>query len=377
MANKPRFEGERVRLGDVCKVVSGATPKSKNPDYWGGNIKWVTPAELDDGSHYIADTAKHITEAGFSSANLHMLPAGTVLLTTRAPIGKVAITQAEMCCNQGFKNLICSDVINNEFLYRVLRFHSSALQAMGHGATFKELSKKNIESFELQIPSLVAQKNVVAALEAVERLILLVSKQLSLLDNLVKSRFVEMFGDLCEGETIYPPRSIEDLCSDFLGGGTPSMKHPEYFGGEIPFIKSGDVKNRIVCEGDLSITKEGLLNSSAKLIPTGAVIVVIRSGILKHTLPVALVGCEVAINQDIKALIPASGVNSLYLQWALLVSEPLILSRVRATTADNIETKQLRKYMIPLPPLALQEEFADFVAAVDKSRFVAEYNRKV
>lgn len=155
------------------------------------------------------------------------------------------------------------------------------------------------------------------------------------------------------------------------------MKHPEYFGGEIPFIKSGDVKNRIVCEGDLSITKEGLLNSSAKLIPTGAVIVVIRSGILKHTLPVALVGCEVAINQDIKALIPASGVNSLYLQWALLVSEPLILSRVRATTADNIETKQLRKYMIPLPPLALQEEFADFVAAVDKSRFVAEYNRKV
>ncbi|BDC90477.1 restriction endonuclease subunit S [Leptogranulimonas caecicola] len=366
-----------MRLGDVCKVVSGATPKSKNPDYWGGNIKWVTPAELDDGSHYIADTAKHITEAGFSSANLHMLPAGTVLLTTRAPIGKVAITQAEMCCNQGFKNLICSDVINNEFLYRVLRFHSSALQAMGHGATFKELSKKNIESFELQIPSLVAQKNVVAALEAVERLILLVSKQLSLLDNLVKSRFVEMFGDLCEGETIYPPRSIEDLCSDFLGGGTPSMKHPEYFGGEIPFIKSGDVKNRIVCEGDLSITKEGLLNSSAKLIPTGAVIVVIRSGILKHTLPVALVGCEVAINQDIKALIPASGVNSLYLQWALLVSEPLILSRVRATTADNIETKQLRKYMIPLPPLALQEEFADFVAAVDKSRFVAEYNRKV
>ena len=105
MTDKHQFVGKKVRLGDVCSIVSGATPKTAVADYWNGDIKWVTPAELDDNSHVIYDTAKHLTEKGFSSASLHMLPKGTVLLTTRAPIGKVAIAGEEMCCNQGFKKI--------------------------------------------------------------------------------------------------------------------------------------------------------------------------------------------------------------------------------------------------------------------------------
>lgn len=370
MANKPRFEGERVRLSDVCILVMGQSPSSASYNSDGMGLPFYQGNADFGDTHPIAKTwctdPKKIAEPG------------DVLISVRAPIGSINVANEKCCIGRGVAAMRPhNELVSGPYLVHLLRSNRKTLEAIGTGSTFKAIGKKALSNFKVNLYSLAEQLSISKKLEQTLVCIKLGELQLSHLDNLVKSRFVEMFGDLCEGETIYPPRSIEDLCSDFLGGGTPSMKHPEYFGGEIPFIKSGDVKNRIVCEGDLSITKEGLLNSSAKLIPTGAVIVVIRSGILKHTLPVALVGCEVAINQDIKALIPASGVNSLYLQWALLVSEPLILSRVRATTADNIETKQLRKYMIPLPPLALQEEFADFVAAVDKSRFVAEYNRKV
>ena len=105
---------EYKKLGDVCQVVTGSTPKTNISEYWDGNYPWVTPAELK-GDVYISDTARHITEEAIAHTNLTLLPIGTVLLSSRAPIGKVAITTIEMYCNQGFKNLICSDAINNKY----------------------------------------------------------------------------------------------------------------------------------------------------------------------------------------------------------------------------------------------------------------------
>ena len=100
-----------ARLGDICAVVSGTTPKSTQPEYWDGNLNWVTPAELTDESDVIYESQRKITPQAVIDSSLKPFPAGTVLLSSRAPIGKVAITGTEMFCNQGFKNLICSDKI--------------------------------------------------------------------------------------------------------------------------------------------------------------------------------------------------------------------------------------------------------------------------
>lgn len=151
------------------------------------------------------------------------------------------------------------------------------------------------------------------------------------------------------------------------------MKHPEYYeGGTIPWLKSGDVKARVVESGILNITEEGLVNSSARMVPEGSIIVVTRSGILKHTLPVAKAACPVAINQDLKALILGDRILPDFLQWSLIVASPLLLSKVRATTADNIETSFLKSFRVPVPPAFLQRKFVKLVAQVDKSRFVAQ-----
>lgn len=102
----------KVRLGDVCQVVSGATPKTSVKEYWDGEFAWVTPAELK-GEVVVTTTERKLTKAGLDSCSLKLIPQGAVLLTSRAPIGKVAIAGCDMYCNQGFKNLVCSETVHN------------------------------------------------------------------------------------------------------------------------------------------------------------------------------------------------------------------------------------------------------------------------
>ena len=143
---------EFSRLPEVTTIVLGTTPSSSNPDYWDGDIKWITPAELDDDSFVLTDSARHITEEGVKNAGLKSFPAGTVIFSTRAPIGKTAIAGCEMYCNQGFKNFICSDALNPVYLFYTLRVHKEELQKMGTGSTFLELSKKTIENISVSVP---------------------------------------------------------------------------------------------------------------------------------------------------------------------------------------------------------------------------------
>ena len=182
-----------VRLGDVCTVVSGSTPKTSVDEYWNGDVKWITPAELDADSYYIHDSVKHITELGRTKTGLSYMPVGTVILSSRAPIGKTAILGCEMCCNQGFKNLICTDRIFNEYLYHFLRAKTNYLNSLGRGATFKELSKGIVENVLIPLPAIEEQHHIADLFASVEELIQTKKQQLDLFDELVKSRFIELF----------------------------------------------------------------------------------------------------------------------------------------------------------------------------------------
>lgn len=144
-------------ISEITQIVLGSTPNSKEPSYWDGDIRWITPAEMTDQSYYIFDTVRHITDEGRKAANLTVLPEGTVLFSTRAPIGKVAIVGKEMCCNQGFKNFICSEKLNNVFLYYTLKLKKDYLCSLGTGTTFKELSKRTVESLKIAVPPIELQ----------------------------------------------------------------------------------------------------------------------------------------------------------------------------------------------------------------------------
>ena len=183
-----------ARLGDICTIVSGSTPKSNVPEYWDGTIKWITPAELEQGTYIINDSVRHITELGVAKTGLKPFPQGTVILSSRAPIGKTAIAGCEMYCNQGFKNLICSDRINPRYLYWFLTCSTEYLNSLGRGATFKEISKEIVSDIEIPLPALDKQIAIAEKFEKISELIALRKAQLAKLDQLIKSRFIELFG---------------------------------------------------------------------------------------------------------------------------------------------------------------------------------------
>ena len=359
-----------MRLGDVCDVVGGATPKTSEPAFWDGDIKWATPAEIGDETHVLTDTVKHLTKAGYESASLHMMPAGTVLLTTRAPIGKVALAGSEMCCNQGFKCLVCSDSVNNEWLYRYLKHRSSQLQSMGTGATFKELSKRAVSDLQVVLPPMQAQLDVAANLNAVERVIHLVDAELSKLDELVKSRFVEMFGDPKTNSCGWPVKQLGQISDTRLGKMLDKKKQTgshlfpylantnvQWFRFELGNLNQMDFDESDQSEfelrdGDVLATEGGEVGRSA-----------IWHNQLEHCYFQKAVH-RIRCHKD--CLLPE------YLVWAFKMKSELGLfyPYTSKSTIAHLTGKKIKQVPLQLPPLALQCEFADFATRVDKLRFM-------
>lgn len=153
------------KLGEVGTVISGTTPNTNNSDYWDGDICWISPAELH-GERYLYDSVKKITKEAVKAKSLKELPVGTVILSSRAPIGKVAINKVPMYCNQGFKCIVCGEEIYNEFLYWWLWGNTRYLNSLGTGATFKEISKSVVENVTIPVPPLSEQQQIVDRLDS-------------------------------------------------------------------------------------------------------------------------------------------------------------------------------------------------------------------
>src|SRR5574344_119597 len=182
-----------VKLSEVACVVTGTTPKTSVPEYWDGNFKWITPAEINNETKYIYDSARKITEEGIKSASLKPFPKGTVILTSRAPIGKVAIAGDTLYCNQGFKNVICSEKLLPEFLFTLLKNSNSYLNSLGRGATFKEISKQIVDNLKVPVPSLERQKQYNQFEQQIDKSKFLLQQMIEKLELLKKSRFIELF----------------------------------------------------------------------------------------------------------------------------------------------------------------------------------------
>lgn len=183
---------EVKKLGEVGEIVTGSTPSTTDNTNWNGKINWVTPAELSNQLFYGA-TKRRLTEKG--AKGLTLMPVGTVLLSSRAPIGKIAITTQPMCCNQGFKNIICGKHLNNIFLYYYLLTTLDNIKTLGCGATFKEVSKKAIYLYETILPPLDLQQSFSKKIEAIERQKELIKQSVKEVQLLFDAKMDYYFGD--------------------------------------------------------------------------------------------------------------------------------------------------------------------------------------
>lgn len=159
-------EWEKKKLGEVCEVVTGSTPRTDEPTNWNSDILWATPNDMGKLRGFtIEETERKISKKGFESCSTKLLPPGSVLLTTRAPIGHLAINLKPICTNQGFKSFIPSSQIHNWFLFFALKYFVPVLQSMGRGQTFTEISKRQVEGFEITFPPLIEQKRIATELK--------------------------------------------------------------------------------------------------------------------------------------------------------------------------------------------------------------------
>jgi len=167
MNQYPLSEGWRwAKLREICEVVTGATPRTDDPSNWDGEILWATPNDMGKLSGFtISNTKRRISEKGLQSCSTKLLPVGSVLLTTRAPIGHVAINLKPMCTNQGFKSLAPSSQVHNWFLFFAIKYFVPVLQSMGRGQTFAEISKRQVQDFIIPLPPLPEQRRIAANIQ--------------------------------------------------------------------------------------------------------------------------------------------------------------------------------------------------------------------
>lgn len=166
--NKPIWT--ECAIGDIGTVVGGGTPSTKNEKYYNGNISWITPKDLSNfHNRYIYHGERAISEMGYKNSSAQMLPAGSVLFSSRAPIGYIAIAGKNLCTNQGFKSIVPdSKICDSLFLYYLLSYYKYDIEAIASGTTFMEVSGTAMKNFRIRIPNLEVQKRIARILSSLD-----------------------------------------------------------------------------------------------------------------------------------------------------------------------------------------------------------------
>ena len=372
---------KKYKLSELFDLQMGKTPARNNPQFWDdGENPWISIADMSSNGKYIITTKECITDCAVRETGIKPIFPGTVIMSFKLSVGKVAIVRTPYQCysNEAIiafeinDNISSDDQPSSEYIYYLIS--SMSFDALGNKAVMgKTLNKSILSEIIVNVHDKEQRNHIVDVLTKCDDLIDCRKQQLSKLDELVKSRFIEMFGDPIYNEKRWLTDSVENVCSDIYGGGTPSKAHPEYYeNGDIPWVSSKDMKSSILYDSQIRINQLGVDNSTAKIVPINSVIMVIRSGILKHTLPVAINAVPITVNQDLKVFVPSQRITSLFLMYLFKMLEKDILSGVRAVTADNIEFNSLKERMIIVPPIDLQLEFVTFVEQTDKSKLAIQ-----
>ena len=266
----------KVKISDLGQVVGGATPSTKKDEYYNGDIAWITPKDLSDFKcRYISRGERNITKAGMDSCSTQLLPKNTVLFSSRAPIGYVAIAENEMCTNQGFKSVIPNENIDCLFLYYLLKFNKDKIEAMGSGTTFKEVSGSTMRNIEVTIPeSKKVQVRIAAILDAIDSKI---ENNIKINNNLLQQAqalYREMFVNtqnnkrrICRAEEYF----------DIAIGKTPPRKEHQWFTtdpSDITWVSISDMGNcgTYISRSSEQITQEAVDKFNMKVIPSNTVL---------------------------------------------------------------------------------------------------------
>jgi type I restriction enzyme, S subunit len=370
---------ELKRLCEVGEIISGGTPSTKEPQYWNGNIAWITPADLSGfRGKKIAKGKKSISKRGLSNSSARLMPKGSVLFSSRAPIGYVAIASNELCTNQGFKSVIPNESINSEFLFYFLKASKNNAEKVASGTTFKEISSKIFSRLEIPLPPLSEQQQIVSKIEELfseldkgKQQLETVRQQLKTYRQAVlKWAFEGRFTNVGTGRDMSRPNNILNTLPEGwkwvkiaelgkIKGGKRLPKGETYADQQtqFPYIRVTDFENQTVNYQKLKYLKpQTQLKIKNYTISKDDVYISIAGSIgLSGTIPEILNGAN--LTENAAKITELKEIYNKYLAWFLssILGQEQIKANTIATTQSKLSLFRIEKIGVPLPPIDIQK----------------------
>jgi type I restriction enzyme S subunit len=342
-----------VPLRRVARLVNGGTPTA-DAGNWGAEVAWATPVDLAavDGG-VLAGTQRSLTREGLRSGSAS-IPAESVLVSTRAPIGYLARTTAATAFNQGCRGIVPGPGVDVRYLVYALRFKSSALAAAGTGSTFQELASEALANTAIPLHSLPRQRRIAdflddqvarldAALKEVRSLARMAASQRA-------SRLAEAYQDLpspdfLEGRAATTVVSVRGLTLRLISGGTPATGDSSYWDDEgVPWIAIGDMVDGGTTQAtQKALSPAGLAAARLRPAPPGTVLFAMYASVGKTT----VTGMAAVWNQAVLGLVPRPGVDADFLLGWLELARPSLPAIARSATQDNLNADQVARLRVP------------------------------
>jgi type I restriction enzyme, S subunit len=375
---------ETKRFDEIGEIFSGSTPSTSIRAYWDGEIVWVTPNDLSKLiTPYLSDSAKRITEKGLNGCSANLLPARSIILSSRAPIGYVAIPSVEFCTNQGCKSIKLRKEFNTEFVYYNITFNIDKVKNLGEGTTFAEISKTALSTIELDFPTSLSEQTQIAEIlstvdRAIEQTEALIAKQQRIKTGLMQdllTRGIDDHGNLRSEETHEfkdsplgrIPVEWDVVQTDEMCGAIVDCPHttPNYVEGGVPCIRTADMQpGHLLLSTAYCVDEPTYQNRVARLIPQKGDIIYSREG---ERLGIASpVGNErVCLGQRVMLLRPAPGIDPDYLLWSMNAADFYLqsVSGLGATTSPHINVADVRHTLIRRPLTSEQVSIGSHLAA--------------
>lgn len=382
-----------LKIKDFSEVISGSTPDTSNLRYWNGKIVWITPDDLSKNTRvYIRESARTISNLGLKNSSAKLIPKNSIAISSRAPIGYVAIVTSEYTTNQGCKSLRLFDSVVREYIYYALVFHIDRIKQKGEGTTFAEISKRELEKIPICLPINLHEQSRIANIlltidNAIDRTKELVEKRRKVKQGLMQDLFSKgldgngkMHSDLKNSELGQIPRNwsirkIGDFFKNLRTGSTPSRKYPEYFKGNILWVTSGELKYRLITDTLEKITEKAVKETSLKLYPAGTFFIAITGLEAEGTLgSCAMIGKPATTNQSCMAFEKNKHVDLGFLfQYYCYFGKNLIYKYAQGTKQQSLNRSIVEAIPIKIPAtIEEQKRIAKLLSDANRSIFGEE-----
>ena len=362
----------KVKLGDIFEIGSGGTPSKSHPEYYGGDIPWVKTGDLK--SEYLYEVEDFITKEGLKNSSAKLYEPDTVLIAMYgATIGATSILKMDACTNQACAAFKKNDKVIPEYLYYFLKSQKVKFVKDGVGGAQPNISAGYLKKVEMELPSLDEQRAIVEVLDKTTNIMVMRNQEIASLDNLIKARFVEMFGDMYLNSKGWSEAKLESM-ADVVSGITKGRKTKSEDLTEVPYMAVSNVKDgyidwttvKTIGATQQEIEQYRLLADDVLMTEGGDPDKVGRGAIIKEPLENCIHQNHIfRVRLDESVVLPEYFAE--YLQHQR--SKRSFLGCAKPTTGiASINMTQLRALPVLIPPLSKQEEFVLFKAQVDKSK---------